>query len=233
MRIETGIVQRADTDAIRFELIAAGEVDLALQRRSLGNRHAGLDGLGAASGNARYQRAQHQRRGDNALPLVCVDRARDVALRDVRDFVRQHAGELVLVARGLDQAGVHTDVAAGQGEGVDARIVDDEELEAVVSVVGLRGNAHADFVDVFGDDGVFDHLSALPDLRHDGPTETLFLRFGQHRVSGTADVRQLNVVGTGTRHRHEQRGSKGQGKLSASHQHVFGSDWVNRQAFPP
>ena len=57
---------------------------------------------------------------------------RQVMLRDVRDFVRQHGGELGLVLREQDEAGVDADVAAGQRERVDRGIGNGEELELLM-----------------------------------------------------------------------------------------------------
>ena len=69
---------------------------------------------------------------------VARDAARDVALRDVRHLVAEHRSELVARAGDGDQAEVHADVAAGQGECVDARVAHEERLpgEALVDVGG-------------------------------------------------------------------------------------------------
>jgi hypothetical protein len=57
-----------------------------------------------------------------------------MTLGDVRDFVRKYARQFVLIARGLEQSGMHADKAAGQGEGVDVRVVDDKKREALAAI---------------------------------------------------------------------------------------------------
>ena len=165
VRVEAGVGQRADADAVSFVLVTAGEVDLLLRSRALCYHHACLHGVTVARRDPGQNRAQHQCRRQDALPLTGMDGPRDVPLRDVRDLVGQHAGEFVFIAGRIDQAGMHTDVAAGQGEGIDIGIVDDEEREALAAVVGLRGNAVAHFVDVLGDLRVFDDPPAKANLR--------------------------------------------------------------------
>ena len=66
------------------------------------------------------------------------DAARDVPLRHVRHFVPEHRGQLVAGDGDGDQPEVHADEAAGQGEGVDARVAHQERLpgEALIDVGG-------------------------------------------------------------------------------------------------
>ena len=87
-----------------------------------------------ARGQVRTRAADQNRSGerDHARQLhllLRAEHARYVALRDVRDLVRQHGGELGLALRGIDQAGVHADETSGQRERVDRRVADGEELE--------------------------------------------------------------------------------------------------------
>jgi len=98
-----------------------------------------------------------------------------MALRDVRDLVRQYAGQLVFVARGIDQTGVNADISAGQGEGVDPGVINDKEREFMIPVVGLCGNAVAYFVDVLGDLRIFDQLPAHANAAHDCAPDLGFL----------------------------------------------------------
>ena len=46
-------------------------------------------------------------------------------------------------------------------------IVDDEKREVMIAFIGLRDDATADFIDVFGDERIFDHLAAAPNIAHD------------------------------------------------------------------
>ena len=97
--------------------------------------------------------------------------ARDVALSDVRHLVSQNACQFVLVTGRLEKPRVHTDEAAGQGKGIDIRIVDDEEREALAAVIGLCSDSATDFVNVLGHQRVFDNRAGLADLRHDRAAE--------------------------------------------------------------
>ena len=96
-----------------------------------------------------------------------MDRTCNVTLRYVRNLMRDDASQLVLVSCCLDQAGVHTDVAPGQGEGVDARLIDNKKGELVIAIVGVSGDPVADVGDVFVDLGVFDEHAAASNLLHD------------------------------------------------------------------
>jgi hypothetical protein len=189
-----------------FILVAAGEVDLLLCRRSLGDHHAGLRSIAVAGNDAREDCAEHQRRRDNTLSLAGMDGARNVALCNVRDLVGQHPREFVFVARGLQQPGVHADKAAGEGKGVDIRIVDDEELEALAAVVGVSRDPAANFVDVLGNERVLDDRSAESNLRHDCSPEPGFVRLGQHGIGRASHVRQLDIVGPGAAGDCQQQG---------------------------
>ena len=97
-----------------------------------------------------------------------------MALRDVRYFVCQDAGEFILTARGIQQAGVNTDVAAGQRECVDPGVFHHEKREAVIAFVGLGGNFATNFIDVFGDQWVFNNCPGRSDVTHDRPPDLGF-----------------------------------------------------------
>ncbi len=140
-----------------------------------------------------------------------MDPAGNVTLGDVRDFVRQHARQLILRARRVEQSRVDADEPAGQGERVDHRAVDHEERKLVVAVgIGLRGQAIADLVDIFGDLGILDDFAAGADLRHDRAAQAILLVLGQDGVGGAADVRQIDLRG-------RQRWQEAQGRRRAKY----------------
>ena len=62
------------------------------------------------------------------LALAAADR---VAGDDVAELVRDHALDLVHVVRGLDQARLEVDGLAGRDEGVDLRVVEKDDVDAV------------------------------------------------------------------------------------------------------
>ena len=134
--------QDADADAVRLALVRAREVDLLLGRQPLGRGH-GADQRVArqAGGRADQDGRQHGRHRREVGAAGVLDRARDVALRDVGDLVREHAGELAFAAGRGDQAGIDADEAARQREGVDAVVLDREEREAMRALVGMARRA--------------------------------------------------------------------------------------------
>jgi hypothetical protein len=64
-----------------------------------------------------------------------------MTLGDVRDFVRKYARQFVLIARGLEQSGMHADKAAGQGEGVD---VTTAPLRRICAMIARPSRASSD-----------------------------------------------------------------------------------------
>ena len=121
-------------------------------------------------------------------------------LRNVGYFVCNDAREFVFASRGFEQARVHADVAAGQGEGINSLIIDGEERETVVAVVGLRDDAAADLVDVLGDQRILDNLSTAADIAHDHPPQPRFIAVGQDGIRRASHIRQIDVVGTRAAH---------------------------------
>ena len=119
LRIEAGAREDAEADAIGFGFVRAREADLLLDREALRRRHAGHRRVAAASGCADEDGGEHRRSRHQARAALRRDAACDVSLRDVRDFVREHARELALVLRFEQQPAVDADEAAGQREGVD------------------------------------------------------------------------------------------------------------------
>jgi hypothetical protein len=80
-----------------------------------------------------------------------------VARGDVRNFVGHDAGEFGLFLGAKDQAAVNIEKAAGEGEGVDFVRVNDLDGEGHARI-GVADKVLADAVDVFGDDGIVNHL---------------------------------------------------------------------------
>jgi hypothetical protein len=133
-------------------------------------------------------------------------RARDMALRDVRDLVSKDARKFVFIARGLEQAGVYADESAGEGKGIDIGVIDDEKAEALTAVIGLCSDPASDFVDVLGNERILDDCPCHPDLRHDRAPEPGFIRLGQYGIGRASHIRQLDIVGAGAAGHYQQRG---------------------------
>ena len=120
------------------------------------------------------------------------------------------------------------DEAAGQREGVDRGIVDDEEREFVRTIaVRLRRQPVADFVDVLGDLRIFDDLTAEPNIAHDRAPDLRFCRLGQNRVGGAAHIGYLYVIGTRATRKYECRdGNEQQGTFEKGVDQQQLLDWL-------
>jgi hypothetical protein len=73
-----------------------------------------------------------------------------MALGYVRNLMGKHASHFVFVAACFQQACVYAYVAAWQRKRVNAWIVDGEERETMVTVIGLCGDSTADVIQVLG-----------------------------------------------------------------------------------
>ena len=85
------------------------------------------------------------------------DHARNVALRDMRGFMREHAGELVLVGGREEQPAVDRDEATRHGEGIDLRVAHDEVGELVLAFLSATREPMSDVLQVLGDLGVLEN----------------------------------------------------------------------------
>jgi len=119
------------------------------------------------------------------------DHARDVVLGDVGDFVGHHAGQLGFALCGKQQTGVHADVAARHGEGVDAGIVDDEEIEFALVARADRDQLVAELVEIGFDFGVVQIARVGIDVAHDGPSHRLFFLVGKVLPRHLAQIGQV------------------------------------------
>ena len=108
----------------------------------------------AAAGARGEHRERERGERHQQVVLLALQHARDVALRDVRDLVREHARELGLVLREQDEAGVDADVAARQRERVDRVVGHREELEVLARVARCGDEPAAELVQVVVDLGI-------------------------------------------------------------------------------
>ena len=104
--------------------------------------NAGEVGQGTRSGQ--HRRGQHTERGEHALRLALLR----MLLRDMRDLVADHRGELGLRVQVHQQAAMQINEAATGGEGVDGVIVDDDELPLRIGELAHLGDALPDLADV-------------------------------------------------------------------------------------
>ena len=195
MWVITRIRKCPDTDSVGFVFVAAREVDPLLGRSALGNGHACLEHIRATAGRAQNNRTKHHRRCEQSLALIGMHCTRDVALRDMRNLMCENTGQLVLVARSLNEAGMDADIPARHCKCIDSPVFDDEKFEAVAAIIGLRGDAATNLVDVLVYLGIFEHAAASADIGHDRAAELRFFGFGQNGVGRAAHIRNLDIVG--------------------------------------
>ena len=191
LAVEAGLHQDAVADAVGLALHVAREVQLLLDHRRLpahGQRGAGLRVL-AGGDHAGHQGRHHQRR----LALFLPQQARDVALRDVRQLVRQHRGQLGARADHAHQPQVQAEVTARQRKGVDAAVAPQQHAPGVALVqLGRQLAARAgavqqrapQAVDVFADDGVVDVVRVAVQLADDGVAQLAL--FQRRHLAGVA-----------------------------------------------
>ena len=126
LRRKAGGLHQREADAIGLALHVAREVELRLRGQRLPAHHQRLPGIGAVPGDdgAQDQRAHHQRRH----AFVLRNQARDVALRDVAEFVRQHGCQLVWRIDHRQQPELQAEEAARQRKGIDRAVADQEDF---------------------------------------------------------------------------------------------------------
>lgn len=216
-RVEPGRGEKADTNTIGFVFVGTCEVDLLLHCRTLRDGDACLRGIRSAGRHADQDRRQHGRRSDHALSALCLDGARDVALRHVCDFVGEDAGELRFGVGGRDQSDVDADESAGQGKRIDAVIFDHVEIESMLGVGGLRGDTTAETLDVVVHLRIFEDQAPLAQCAHHRETDLEFVVERQRGVGPGADIRQLDsILGLACHRRREQTARCDQSRQKAS-----------------
>ena len=194
MTVEAGVDQRGEADAVGLALGVARKVELLLQRCGLAAEDRRLREVAArrAAGARREDREQQCADLDRQRVLLVAQHAGDVPLRDVADFVCEHAGEFGLGLRPQDEPAVYPDEPAWQREGVHHRIADDEELEVLRARRAERNELVAQAVDVFGRLRIGEVIRIAPDLRHDLLADPAFLRRRQFLGAGLTERRQLD-----------------------------------------
>ena len=199
--VEARRIEPLEAEPVRLVLVLAGEVDLcwivsACVAAIAPTAASPLDAppLREARIATRESSERHQHR-----ILLRGECARDVVLRHVGDFVRQHARELRFRLREQDQAGVDADEAAGQRERIDLRIGHREELEVLLDVGRSRDQPVPELVQVVVDLGIVDIAAARAELAHDRLAELPLLRRREIGLRDVAQVGQVLRIGRGQR----------------------------------
>ena len=141
--------QHAHADSVCFRFVRAGVVQSLLGRHALRDRYRALYRIAAATGSdANEDGRQHAEGGHGGVFGLRRQTARQVALGDMGNFVRQYAREFALVGRGRDETRVYANEPARQRKRVQVRVLHDEEVELQVAFVRLDGQALAQLLDV-------------------------------------------------------------------------------------
>jgi len=130
-----------------------------------------------------------------AASSAAADLARDVVLGDVRDLVRHDARQLRLGGGGEEQALMDEDEAARDGEGVDAVVLDHEEVEVAPAHGALRGQLLPEALQVVGDLRVVHEGALVTQLPAHHLPEPVLIAVRDHLLGGAAEVGQVGAGG--------------------------------------
>ena len=92
---------------------------------------------------------------------------------------------------GEQQTGMHADVAARHGKGVDGGVVDDEEVEFALVARADRDQLVAELVEIAFDFGVVQVARVGVDVAHDGAPQRLFFLVGKILPRHFAQIGQV------------------------------------------
>ncbi len=143
-----------------------GEVDLSLLNCRAAADHGTLNGLSAAA--TRQYQAQHRQCDGNGHGLGLFQGSVEMKLRDMRDFVRQYAGNLAFVLGGEDHAGEQRDYPTRGGKRVDGVLVEYDEGKSLVRAVAVSHQPVSHVGKEGRDLGVFHQHLVGPHLHQQG-----------------------------------------------------------------
>ena len=127
---DPGGVEIARAGKVGGAFLRAGKGEEAAHRRLLAKAHDAHARFRPARGDR--GRAEHQaQQRDAGRVLDPLARADDMAALDMAQLMGDDALQLVHIVRLRDQAAMHPDILAARDEGVDFRIIDDEDLDIV------------------------------------------------------------------------------------------------------
>jgi hypothetical protein len=125
--IKTGLAHEAETHPIRLALGLSRKCQLLPDRNSLPK---GENPRGRIATASRSHSSQDSRRNHDSGRLALLsNHARNVSLGYMADLMGQDRHQFRLRLRLDYQSRMHTNIAAGNREGIDASVANDEELE--------------------------------------------------------------------------------------------------------
>src|SRR5471030_946965 len=121
------------------------------------------------------------------------DLAHDVALGNVRGFMRQHARQFVLVARRKNQAALNGYKAPGYRERIDNRIAQDEVVELMLALFSLTRQAVSDFLSVLADLGVGENQAGVANLVNVGEARVILVFNRDRGIRRAAQIWEILI----------------------------------------
>ena len=194
-RVDPGGGHQPDGGAVGLVFQAARITQLLFD----GQRGADMDGelrqFRVVTG--RHQAGDQQQRAEPTGGAHLGAQPRDVAPRDMRDLVRDNAGQFALVAGEQHQALVDDDNAARRREGVDGAVGDRQEMKVNPVVGVLRQQPRSQRLQVILHFNVAGDRQTGAQLGEDGAAQFFLVGEAQGGVGGVADFRHFMVVGVG------------------------------------
>ena len=122
-----------------------------------------------------------------------IDGSDDVALGDMRDLVGQHRREFAFGFRREDHSGVDADESSRRGERVQRLVLDHEEREPEIAVIGGGSEPVAQRLDVLLDQGIVDQGESRADGAHERFSECALVGGRERRLRRVAEIGELHL----------------------------------------
>ena len=213
--VKTGARQNLHADIVGFAFKLTAESQLVLDGHAGAGIHGGGADLAVFADTGGQNR--HQQAGNRQQLVIALlhHRASNMVLNDMGHFVADHRGQFGFALRGVDQPGVHADIAARQGKGVDLRIQHGKELKILPQLGRGAGKPPAQLIEIQLDLRIVQHLAGFADHRHDLAAEFLLGLRRQGGLRGVAKIGQRQRVGLSGQRRAQQRGGEQQTEQGA------------------
>ena len=203
VHVEAGLAHHLQADAVGLALSIAREREQGARGHALAQRdgpHAGIRIV--TDGQCPQHHAGH---GQHAGLLLVLQHAGNVVLSDVPHLVSQHAGQFGFAAGHGQQARMHADEPARQGEGVDAVVAHDKEQERLATCRFGASEPAAEAVDEVVHLGIVVNGAVGTQLAHHRFAQTALSRAGKLVTVGRPQVGQAFDLGMNRcRHGHGQ-----------------------------
>ena len=206
--VVAGIDQELQAELVGLHLVVATEGELGRRPRGLCPHDHGARRPGAAGHTEQHAGGRPGQARPSDL-LGQLDLLGDVAAVDMRNFMREDAGQFLLLGHGLDQTGVDEDVAGRGREGIVRRILDHVKVVSKRLLRHNLQNPRPDPGDIAGNIGVLHHIESFEDDPEHFAGEFILL------PDGDPEPR----TGGGERCRQQHQHDPGYNRMSSSQHH--------------